>query len=145
MRNILPFIKWIFTSKWQPYTSWKWFKSLHKVFMVSFWTEPFLVFLIFMKKNSCKKKKVRKNYFDEQEKRWTYLKIFWKKNWTILGYSKPKILSVSHSSLCSTKTNPKILILEVSVYEIQSEIINSKIVTRFNFITKPSSQKWNYH
>ena len=54
-----------------------------------------------MKKNLCKKKKVGKNYFDEQEKSWTYLKIFRKKHkhfkaiWAILANSKPKIFSVS--------------------------------------------------
>ena len=41
----------------------------------------------------------------------------------------------------STKTNPKITILEILVYKIQPEKIKSKIFTCFNFITKPCSQK----
>ena len=51
----------------------------------------------FLWKNPCKKKKVRKNCFDEQEKSWTYLKMFRKKHknlktiWAVLGHSKPKI------------------------------------------------------
>ena len=54
----------------------------------------------FLWKNPCKKKKVRKNCFDEQEKSWTYLKMFRKKHkslkaiWAVLGHSKPKIFSV---------------------------------------------------
>ena len=53
-----------------------------------------------MKKNPCKKKKVGKNCFDEQEKSRTYLKIFRKKHknfkaiWAVLSHSKPKIFSV---------------------------------------------------
>ena len=51
-------------------------------------------------KNPCKKEKVRKNCFGEQEKSWTYLKMFWKKHknlkaiWALLGHSKPKIFSI---------------------------------------------------
>ena len=52
------------------------YKSLFKVYMVSFWTEPFLIFWIFMKKTFVK---VCINYFDEQEKPWIYLNIFQKK------------------------------------------------------------------
>ena len=47
--------------------------------MVSFWTEPALIFWIFMK-NPCEKKKARINYFDEQKGPWIYLKTFQKKN-----------------------------------------------------------------
>ena len=67
--------------------------------MVSFWTEPFLNFWIFMKKYPCKKNKIRKNCFDKQEKFWTYLKMFRKKrkdfkaNWVVLAHSKPKFFS----------------------------------------------------
>ena len=39
------------------------------------------------------------------------------------------------------KTNPKIIILEILIYKIQTEIIKSKIFTRFDFITKPCSQE----
>ena len=60
--------------------------------MVSFWTEPFLI---------SRKKKVRVNYFDEQEKPWIYFKIFQKKKkknfkaiWAVLAYSKAKIFFV---------------------------------------------------
>ena len=52
------------------------YESLFKVYMVSFWTEPFLIFWIFMKKTFVK---VCINYFDEQEKPWIYLNIFQKK------------------------------------------------------------------
>ena len=36
----------------------------------------------------------------------------------------------------SKRTNPKITILEISLYKIQPEIIKFKIFTCFNFITK---------
>ena len=53
-----------------------------------------------MKKNPCKKKKVRKNCFDKQEKSRAYLKILQKKHKTakailaVLGHSESKIFSV---------------------------------------------------
>ena len=53
-----------------------------------------LNFLDFYEKNPCKKKKVRINYFDEQEKPWIFFKIFQKKNknfkaiCVVLDYSK---------------------------------------------------------
>ena len=47
-------------------------EKIYKIYMVSFWTEPFLNFWIFMKKYPCKKNKIRKNCFDEQEKFWTF-------------------------------------------------------------------------
>ena len=68
--------------------------------MVSFWTESLLTFWSFMKKNPCKKKKVRKNCFDKQEKSRAYLKILQKKHkiakaiLTVLCHSKSKIFSV---------------------------------------------------
>ena len=39
------------------------------------------------------------------------------------------------------KTNPKITILEILLYKIQPEIMESKIFTRFSFITKPLCNK----
>ena len=61
----------------------------------------FLNVLDFYEKSPRKKKKtVGKNCFDEQEKPWTYLKIFRKKHknfkaiWAVLGHSEPKIFSV---------------------------------------------------
>ena len=48
------------------------------MYMVSFWTELFLNFWIFILNYPCKKKKIYKNCFDEQEKFWTYLKKFQK-------------------------------------------------------------------
>ena len=53
-----------------------------------------------MKKDPCKKSKIRINCFDEQEKFWTYLKMFRRKRkkfqaiWVVLALSKPKIFSV---------------------------------------------------
>ena len=73
------------------------------MYVVSFWTEPFLNFWIFVKKDPCKKNKIRKNCFDEQEKFWTYLKMFRRKRkkfkaiWVVLALSKPKIFSVGQS------------------------------------------------
>ena len=68
--------------------------------MVTFWTETFLIFWIFMKKKLCKKKKVSKNCFDKQEKSWTILKMFREKCKNlkaisaVWGHSKTKIFSV---------------------------------------------------
>ena len=56
-----------------------------------------------MKKHPCKKHKIRKKFFNKQEKLWTYLKIFWKKrkdfkaNWVVLAHSKPKIFFLGQS------------------------------------------------
>ena len=44
----------------------------------------------------------------------------------------------------STKTNPKITILEILVCKIQPEKIKSKIFTHFNFITQPCLQSKIY-
>ena len=54
------------------------YRSLYKVYMVSFWTESFLTFRIFTKK-ALLKRKICKNCFDEQEKSRTYLKMLRKK------------------------------------------------------------------
>ena len=75
---------------------WKFMKGLHG-FILNW---AFLNFLDFYEKNPCNKKKVGKNCFDEQEKSWTYLKIFRKKHknfkaiWAVLGHSKLKTFSV---------------------------------------------------
>ena len=72
------------------------YKSLFKVYMVSFWTEPSLIFWIFIK-NPCKKKKGCINYFDEQknpEYIWKYSRKKpknFKAIGAVLGYSKPRI------------------------------------------------------
>ena len=65
--------------------------------MVSFWTEPFSIFWIFIKRNPSKNKKVYRNCFDKQGRSWTYSKMFRKKHknfkaiWAVLGDSKSNI------------------------------------------------------
>ena len=75
---------------------WKFMKGPHG-FMLNC---SFLNFLDVYEKNPCKKNKVSKNRFDEQEKSWTYLKIFRKKHknfraiLAVLDHLKTKIFSV---------------------------------------------------
>ena len=77
------------------------------MYMVSFWTELFLNFWIFILNYPCKKKKIYKNCLDEQEKFWTYLKKIPEKRrsfkaiWFVLAHLKPKMFSVSRP-WCST-------------------------------------------
>ena len=58
---------------------------------------------------------------------------------------------IEYDKKYTKKTNPKITILEILVYKIQPEIMQSKIFTRFNFITKPcvgnghNKNLWQYH
>ena len=47
--------------------------------------------------------------------------------------------SIDNYKMYTEKTNPKTAILEPLVYKIQPETMKSKIVTRFNSITKPCS------
>ena len=66
--------------------------------MVLFWTEPILIFLVFMKEMLVKKKGSH-DYFDKQEKPWIVFKIFQKKKIkairAVLDYLKPKIFFIN--------------------------------------------------
>ena len=66
---------------------------LYKIWMVLFWTEPFLNFWIFIKKYPCNKNKIYKNCFDKQENSEYFFKKFQKnaKVWVVLAHLKPKI------------------------------------------------------
>ena len=90
-------------------TSWKWFNiEVYTRFNIEIYTSlhgfilnwTVLNFLDFYENVPCKKKKVRKNCFDKQEKPWTYLEIFrnkpknFKVIWAVSGHSKPKIFYV---------------------------------------------------
>ena len=104
--------------------------------MVSFWTQPFLNFWIFMKKYPCRKNKTRKKYFDKQVK--LYLKMFRKKrkgfkaNWVVLAHSKPKIFSVGQpwwpAFIWDLAPPPPTILVLLRPWEITCENVMNKSI-----------------